>query len=133
MFTEKPELAKQIVNQVMESFIKNNISVNRLEAKVAGEFIENQIPQARKNLEEAAENLRIFKATNQIIDLARETEGTVLTINSLNNELNQSRSELADLKARESELRSQLNLPGNLAVDITSSQVSGVQQVLEQL
>ncbi|NJM20769.1 MAG: polysaccharide biosynthesis tyrosine autokinase [Richelia sp. RM2_1_2] len=131
--SEKPELAKQIVNQVMESFIKNNISVNRLEAKVAGEFIENQIPQARKNLEEAAENLRIFKATNQIIDLARETEGTVLTINSLNNELNQSRSELADLKARESELRSQLNLPGNLAVDITSSQVSGVQQVLEQL
>ncbi len=130
---EKPELAKQIVNQVMKSFIENNISVNRSQAKAAGEFIQKQIPRARKNLEEAAENLRRFKATNQIIDLQQETEGTVSTINHLNDQLNEARSELADLKARESELRSQLNLPGNLATDITSSQVPGVQQVLEQL
>ncbi|MEL6162359.1 MAG: polysaccharide biosynthesis tyrosine autokinase [Cyanobacteria bacterium J06628_3] len=131
--SEKPELAKKIVDQVMKSFIKNNINVNRSEASAAGEFIKNQIPQARKNLEKRAENLRFFKAQNQIIDLEHETEGTVSTINKLNDELNQARSELADLKARENELRTQLNLPGNLAVDITTSQVPGVQEVLTQL
>ncbi|MBE9213301.1 polysaccharide biosynthesis tyrosine autokinase [Plectonema cf. radiosum LEGE 06105] len=131
--SENPEQAKEIVNQVMKSFIKNNISVNRSEANAAGTFIQSQIPQARKNLEEAAENLRKFKATNQVIDLTRETEGTVLTINNLNNQLSQARSEFADLQAKESELRTQLNLPGSLAIDITSSQVPGVQEVLEQL
>ncbi|MEO1429937.1 MAG: polysaccharide biosynthesis tyrosine autokinase [Cyanobacteria bacterium J06633_8] len=131
--SEKPELAKKIVNQVMKSFIKNNINVNRSEASAAGEFIQKQIPQARKNLEEKAENLRSFKAKNRIIDLEQETSGTVLTINKLNDELNQARSELANLRARESELRTQLNLPGNLAVDITSSQVPGVQEVLREL
>ena len=131
--SEKPELAKKIVNQAMKSFIKNNINVNRLEARAAGEFIQGQIPQALKSLEQKAENLRRFKSTNQIIDLEQETGGTVLTINKLNDELNLARSELADMQARETELRSQLNLPGNLAVDITSSQVPAVQEVLQQL
>lgn len=131
--SEKPELAKKIVNQAMKSFINNNISVNRSEANAAGEFILKQIPQAHKDLEKKSEYLRLFKATNQIIDLEKETEGIVLTINNLNDGLNEARSELADLKAKEAELRSQLNLPGNLAVDITSSQVPGVQEVLKEL
>ncbi|MGB6295050.1 MAG: polysaccharide biosynthesis tyrosine autokinase [Rivularia sp. (in: cyanobacteria)] len=131
--SEKPELAKKIVDQAMKSFIKNNIAVNRLEARTAGKFIQNQIPDALKRLEQKAENLRKFKSTNQIIDLQQETTGTVSTINKLNDELNQARSELAEMQARETELRSQLKLPENLAVDITSSQVPAVQEVLEQL
>jgi capsular exopolysaccharide synthesis family protein len=131
--SEKPELAKKIVDQAMKSFIKNNIAVNRLEARTAGKFIQNQIPDALKRLEQKAENLRKFKSTNQIIDLQQETTGTVSTINKLNDELNQARSELAEIQAREIELRSQLKLPENLAVDITSSQVPAVQEVLEQL
>lgn len=131
--SEKPELAKKIVDQAMKSFIKNNIAVNRLEARTAGKFIQNQIPDALKRLEQKAENLRKFKSTNQIIDLQQETTGTVSTINKLNDELNQARSDLAEIQAREIELRSQLKLPENLAVDITSSQVPAVQEVLEQL
>ena len=131
--SEKPELAKKIVNQAMKSFIQNNIGINRLEARTAGRFIQNQIPDALRILEQKAENLRRFKSKNQIIDLQQETSGTVSTINKLNDELNLARSELADMQARETELRSQLKLPENLAVDITSSQVPAVQEVLQQL
>ncbi len=129
-----PQLAKTVVNQVMKSYIANNIVSNRAEATAAGTFIEKQLPRAKAELDQAAEELRQFKAQNKVIELKEETSGTVKTLTSLDEELNNSRSLLADSSAQEIEIRRQLNLPQDKAVDITSlSQIPGVQQVLAEL
>ncbi|MBD6619941.1 polysaccharide biosynthesis tyrosine autokinase [Komarekiella sp. 'clone 1'] len=132
--SEDPKMATDIVNEVMNSYIANNIITNRSEAIAAGTFIQKQLPRAKIELDMAAEALRRFKTQNQVIDLQEETSGTVKAILALDEELNNARSQLADLSTQEKQIRRQLNLKEGQAVDITSlSQASGVQEVLAEL
>jgi polysaccharide biosynthesis transport protein len=132
--SEDPKMATEIVNEVMKSYIANNIITNRSEAIAAGTFIQKQLPWAKTELDMAAEALRRFKTQNQVIDLQEETSGTVKAILALDEELNSARSQLADLSTQEKQIRRQLNLEEGQAVNITSlSQASGVQEVLSEL
>ncbi|MBE9035697.1 GumC family protein [aff. Roholtiella sp. LEGE 12411] len=132
--SEDPKMATEIVNEVMKSYIANNIITNRSEAIAAGTFIQKQLPRAKTELDMAAEALRRFKTQNQVIDLQEETSGTVKAILALDEELNSARSQLADLSTQEKQIRRQLNLDEGQAVNITSlSQASGVQEVLSEL
>lgn len=132
--SEDPKLAIKIVNQVMKSYIASNILNNRSEAIAAGAFIRKQLPQAKRDLELATEELRQFKVHNKIVDLKEEANGTVQTIRALDEELNSVRSQVADLITQEKEVRRQLNLPADRAIDIASlSQIAGVQEVLVDL
>lgn len=132
--SEDSKLAAVIVNQVMRSYIASNILSNRSEAIAAGAFIKKQLPQAKIDLDLAAETLHQFKVQNRIVDLKEEANGTVQTILALDEELNSVRSQVADLSTQEKEVRRQLNLPADKAIDITSlSQIAGVQEVLVEL
>ncbi|MEL6166078.1 MAG: lipopolysaccharide biosynthesis protein, partial [Cyanobacteria bacterium J06628_3] len=132
--SEDPEMAKKIVNQVMESYIQNNIKSNRFKATAAGGFVEQQLPRTIAELEKAAEDLREFKLRNNIIELKRETSAAVDSLTKIDEELSKAQSQFADISAREAKVRNQMNLPEDLAVDITSlSQITGVQKLLAQL
>ncbi|NEU75018.1 polysaccharide biosynthesis tyrosine autokinase [Hassallia byssoidea VB512170] len=132
--SDNPESAKAIVDQVMKSYIANNILSNRTQAISAGGFIEKELPRAKAQLEKAAEALREFKLKNQILELAEETRASVKNISDVENELAKARSELADASAQEIQIRRQMNLPVDQAVDITSlSQIPAVQGLLAEL
>ncbi len=131
--SEDPVLAKAVVNQTMKAYIDDNTQRNRLEASGAAESIQEQVRTAKRELNEAAEALRRFKAKNKIINLQEETSGTVKNITKVDEEINTVRSELADLTAREQQIRRQLKVADN-SVDIASlSDNEGVQGVLKQL
>ncbi|MGD1914046.1 MAG: GumC family protein [Rivularia sp. (in: cyanobacteria)] len=130
----KPELAIKVVNGVMEAYIKDNIYSNRSKAIAAGSFIEKQLPAAKKKLDKVTEELRSFKQKNKIVALEEETRESVELINEIDKELANAKSEFAEVSARENEVSSQVNLPLNEAIDLTSlSQVKGVQEVLSEL
>ncbi|MEM6753180.1 MAG: polysaccharide biosynthesis tyrosine autokinase [Cyanobacteria bacterium P01_C01_bin.38] len=130
----KPQLAIKVVNNVMEAYIKRNINTNRSEAVAARSFIENQLPSAEKELRNATRGLRDFKQKNQVIELKEETIKAVQIIHEIDKELAEAQSDFAETRARENEVSSQVNLPLNRAIDITSlSQVKGVQEVLDEL
>lgn len=132
--SENPEMAKKIVNQVMESYMKKNIKNNRSKATAAGEFVEQQLPRTKAELEKAAEALRQFKLQSNIIELKRETSAAVDTLTRIDEDLSRARSQFADISAQEIQIRNQINLPQELAVDITSlSQIPGVQRLLAEL
>ncbi|NMG07241.1 polysaccharide biosynthesis tyrosine autokinase [Brasilonema sp. UFV-L1] len=129
-----PELAASVVNQVMKSYIEKNIQFNQTQVLAAGKFLEKQLPQARLELNQAAEGLREFKTRNKIIELPEEASAAVQNLAQIDNEINQTRAALADMIAREEKMRTQLNLAGEQAVEITSiSQIPGVQEVLSEL
>ncbi|KST62308.1 GumC family protein [Mastigocoleus testarum] len=131
--SEDPVLAKAVVNQAMNAYIDDNTQRNRLEASGAAESIQEQVRTAKRELNEAAEALRRFKAKNKIINLQEETSGTVKNITKIDEEINTVRSELADLTAREQQIRRQLKVADS-SVDIASlSENEGVQGVLKQL
>ncbi|MEM1391928.1 MAG: polysaccharide biosynthesis tyrosine autokinase [Cyanobacteria bacterium P01_H01_bin.150] len=132
--SENPEMAKKIVNQVMKSYINKNIKSNRSKATAAGGFVEQQLPRTVAELEKAAEDLRQFKLQNNIIELKRETSAAVDTLTRIEEDLSKAQSQFADISAQETQIRNQMNLPEELAVDITSlSQAPGVQKLLTQL
>lgn len=131
--SEDPVLAKAVVNQAMKAYIDDNTKRNRLEASGAGEFIKEQARTAKKELNDAAEALRAFKAKNKVINLEQETSGTVKNITNVDQEINTARSELADLTAQEQQIRRQLKV-NDSSVDVASlSENEGVQDVLKQL
>ncbi len=131
--SEDPVLAKKIVNKAMKAYIDENTERNRSEATGAGKFIKDQLLTATRELNEAAEALRRFKAKNKIINLKEETSGTVKNLTKIDEEINSVRSELADLSAQEKQIRRQLNVTDN-SVDVASlSENEGVQGVLKQL
>ena len=131
--SEDPALAKEVVNQAMKAYIAANTERNKSDAEGAGKFITNQLRTAKEELHAAAEALRRFKARNKIINLKEETSGTVKNIISIEDELNNAKSQLADLNAQEMQIRRQLKVADS-SVDVASlSQNEGVQDVLKQL
>ncbi|MBP5975357.1 polysaccharide biosynthesis tyrosine autokinase [Brasilonema sp. CT11] len=129
-----PELTASVVNQVMKSYVAKNIEFNRTQVVAAGEFIKKQIPQARSELNQAAEALREFKTRYKIIELSEEASAAVQNEASIDEQINQAKAALADTSAQEEKIRTQLNLAGSQAVEITSiSQIPGVQEVLSEL
>jgi polysaccharide biosynthesis transport protein len=132
--SENPELAASVVNQLMKSYVANNIQSNRVQVFAAGEFIKKQLPYARAELDRSAEALRQFKIQYKIIQLPEEASAAVQNLGQIDQEINQARAALADVSAQEAKMNSQLNLAGDQAVEVTSiSQIPGVQEVLSEL
>ncbi len=132
--SEKPELAASLVNQVMQSYLQNNIQSNNSQVLAAGEFIKQQLQLSQQELERTAEAVRKFKNINKIIELPEEASAAISNIAKLDEEINQSRAMLADVSAQEVQVGNQLNLQRKQAVKITSlSQIPGVQDVLGEL
>ncbi len=128
--SDNPNLAAAVVNQVMESYVESNIQSNRAEAQSAGKFIEQQLPRARAELEKSAEELRKFRTQNQIANLPEEAKTTVESIAKLTDELNSTQAELAQVTSQMGQLRSQMNISSEQAVDISTP---GVQDAITEL
>ncbi|HEY9881935.1 MAG TPA: polysaccharide biosynthesis tyrosine autokinase [Leptolyngbyaceae cyanobacterium] len=129
-----PIEAAKVVNQIMDSYVRFNIQMNRSEASAAREFVERQIPKAEADVERAAEALRQFKSKNQVVALEVETNATVEAVNNLNTQINTSRAQLADAETRVSGLRSQLGMSTEQALLLDKlSQSPGIQQTLTDL
>jgi polysaccharide biosynthesis transport protein len=132
--SEKPELSASLVNEVMQSYVKNNIQSNSSQVLAAGEFIKQQLQLSQQELERTAEAVRKFKNKNKIIELPQEASAAISNISQLDGEINQSRAMLADVSAQETQVGNQLNLQRKQAIKITSlNQIPGVQDVLGEL
>jgi polysaccharide biosynthesis transport protein len=135
---DNPEIASSVVNKLMDVYVANNLANSRSEAVSAGKFIELQIPQAKIELDKAAEGLRSFKTLNQIISLKEESESTVKIIEELSNKLNEARGQLADVASQQAEVRLSANIPRDRTVaqtvNVSSLSVNpGVQGTLTEL
>lgn len=132
--SEKPKLSASLVNQVMQSYVQNNIQSNSSQVLSAAEFIKQQLQLSQQELERTAEAVRKFKNKNKIIELPQEASVAISNIAQLDEEINQSRAMLADVSAQEVQVGNQLNLQRKQAVKITSlSQIPGVQDALGEL
>jgi polysaccharide biosynthesis transport protein len=131
---EDPELAAQIVNQLIKIYISNNIETNRAEAVAARKFIWKEIPGTEASVQAAESTLRKFKEQNKIINL--ESEGTlaVRTIADLEQQISQAQAQLVNVTARSQSLQNQANIDSQQSVSLASlSQIPGIQEVLTQL
>jgi capsular exopolysaccharide synthesis family protein len=127
------EEAAGVINDLMNSYLDNNIRTNRAEATAAKDFLRKQLPQIEKTVVEAEAALRQFKDKNQVVSLAEEAKVGVEGLRDLSEEITKAQAELAGAKSRSVGLQSQLELTTRQAVKLsTVSQSPGVQQVLTE-
>lgn len=129
-----PQTAPVVVNALMKAYIENNVETNREEAIAARLFIAGQLPQTESAVSDAEANLREFKEKNGVIALDQEATQAVSDIGDLDTQIDQARTELANVNARLLELERQLGMGLETAIELnTLSQSSGVQDVLTEL
>ena len=131
---QNPEKAAEIVNTVIEQYIKQNVVANQEEAQTARKFLFEQLPKAESSVRTAELQLRRFKEKHQIIVLQEEANAAVGTITKLEEQISQVQAQLAHVTARLANLRAQAQVePQQAVISAELSQTPGVQKVLAQI
>ncbi|NET50305.1 MAG: lipopolysaccharide biosynthesis protein, partial [Merismopedia sp. SIO2A8] len=111
-----PELAATVVNQTIDSYQENNITTKQDEAIAARRFIVDQLPNTEAAVEEAEAALLRFKERNQVVALGEESLETIKAMQLLENDIAQTRAQLATVTARSQELQAQLGMTPEVAL-----------------
>jgi len=132
--SRQPEEAIEIVNTIMEIYLKNNILTNRSEAVAAREFIDAQLPKVEESVRKSASALRNFKEQNKIVDLQQEAQSTVAAIDNLNQEIGATRAAIEKNRGLATELQKKIGMSSEEAlVRKTLNESVAFQEVFEEL
>jgi len=128
-----PELSAVIVNQLMATYLQENVQSNRAETSAAREFVASQLPRTEATVQQADQALREFREQNGIIELEDETRAAVAIISSLEQQIADAKAQVSSSTARVQELQASVGLDSQRAVALASlNQSAGVQDVLNQ-
>jgi polysaccharide biosynthesis transport protein len=128
-----PRESAAIVNVLMQSYLDNNIRVNRAEATAARKFITKQLPDVEARVAAAEVDLQRFKEANQVVDLEEEAKVAVSDLSKLSEAATQAQAQLGDVSSRSQSIQAQIGLTPSQAVTLTTlSQSASAQEVLKQ-
>jgi polysaccharide biosynthesis transport protein len=129
-----PEKAAQIVNTLIQVYLEQNVTFRRTQATAAHNFLEKQVPKAELVVRKAEAELAEFKEKNKIVSLQEEATKSVEVISELQKQINQTKSQLADVIAQSEQMRQQLGMDSQQAIVMTSlNQSAGVQDILKEV
>jgi len=142
-YTDKdPQLARDIVQSLLNIFVENNLGRNREDLEMARRFIEEQIRSYEKQLEEAEARLAKFKQRNMTI--TTNQSGYLKELDQAKAQLALEENQLRDAKLRRETIQQELKaIPRFLPTDTagaslgpssnTDIQILELQKVLEDL
>jgi polysaccharide biosynthesis transport protein len=130
-----PELAKDVVEKIMQVYIRDDQKNQRREAAAARTFVGQELPKIETEVRRAENDLRIFKEKFDVVDLGAEATKSVETITNLNREITSASAQLA---AETSRLEGLKNLFGGKDAQSTIqsglvSESPGLQKSLKEL
>ncbi len=132
--SKDPTVAALVANQLMNTYVNNNLWANRFTAISAGNFITGQLPLVKASVNRAALALRSFKEKYRITDLEQTKTLVAQDIDKLQNQVDTVENQLADLNSRSRGLQQQLGMNSQEALARSSvSQSLAVQGVLADL
>jgi tyrosine-protein kinase Etk/Wzc len=88
-----PESIKQQVNEIANVYVRQNVERKSAEAQQTLEFLDEQLPIVRQNMEAAELALNTYRLEKGSIDLPLETQTILQTIVSLEGQINELRQE----------------------------------------
>ncbi|MEO0769083.1 MAG: polysaccharide biosynthesis tyrosine autokinase [Cyanobacteria bacterium J06649_4] len=129
-----PELSAAVVNQIMDSYIKANVSSQRSEVMAARRFLEDELPRAQAEAENLSEALKLFNETNGVIALPEEAGATVSAIANIDSQISQTQVALVEAQTQAEQIVQQLGMTSQQARDLaTINQSPAVQEALAEL
>jgi tyrosine-protein kinase Etk/Wzc len=88
-----PESIQQQVNEIANVYVRQNVERKSAEAQQTLEFLDEQLPIVRQNMEAAELSLNSYRLEKGSIDLPLETQTILQTIVSIEAQLNELRQE----------------------------------------
>jgi tyrosine-protein kinase Etk/Wzc len=118
-----PDLAAFLTNTIAREYYKQSLQISRGEITEVRQFLEEQLSNTQKELQQAEEALRIYKEREKVAALPEETEELVKQLASFESLYNEAKTEFESNQKRLSYMQSQLSeRKSHLVEDI--SQVS---------
>ncbi|MGD1854738.1 MAG: GumC family protein [Leptolyngbyaceae cyanobacterium] len=131
---DDPQLAAQVVNELMRLYALFIEQEQKAEIVAAKTFVDEQLPRLKADLNFASRALEQFKAENQVVALDRQAAEITTLLTGLDQQLNDTLVSLTAVDAQAADLSEQLNVDVQDAINLsTLNEASGVQEVLEQL
>ncbi|VEP14359.1 Capsular exopolysaccharide biosynthesis protein [Hyella patelloides LEGE 07179] len=129
-----PIQASQVVNTLMDVYIKNQVRSNQAETENADSFVTTQIPQVEDKLKQNESILQEFRTKHKIVDLQEEKKVLVAELGTLNRQIATTGSQLKGTQAQTASLQKQLGLSLNQAIAVSQLGNSPtVQSILTEL
>ena len=127
-----PKFAALVVNQLMKTYINNNLSATRATATAARQFITAQLPKVTENAVSADLALRRFKEKHNITDLAATKEALTKNMERIESQIGSVEAQLSDQESRSKALQTELGMSSRQAKIVSSLRQSPlVQGMLE--
>ena len=132
--TDDPKDSAEVVNRLMEIYVRKQIRSNQSEPATAREFINRQLPEIETKVQSAESELEKFRTENKIVDLAEEQKAIVQDLGTINRDLADIGANYQGTKAQTAAIQNQLGL--NLNQAISANQLGNtplVQSTLSEL
>lgn len=94
---DNPELITNIIDSISNNYLSQNIARRAAQDAKSLEFLSNQLPKVRNDLDVAEDKLNEYRRKNDSVDLSLEAKSVLEQIVNVDNQLN-------DLTFRESEI-----------------------------
>jgi tyrosine-protein kinase Etk/Wzc len=95
-----PMLAKHVLQEVSNAYVRQNVARNSAEAAKRLEFVKAQLPKVRDELTKAQQALTAFQAQTQTLDVGVQNQALLNQSVALETNINQLRIQQADLASR---------------------------------
>ncbi|MBW4525077.1 MAG: polysaccharide biosynthesis tyrosine autokinase [Phormidium tanganyikae FI6-MK23] len=132
--SKDPTEAANVVNKLMDLYLKRNMLSNRAEATAARNFLEKQFPETEGRVQKASEALAQFKQQNRFVSADDEAKAFSANLQKLEGNISEAQALLSNSQARAASLQRQLNIEPKKGITLSAlSQSPGVQKPLEEL
>lgn len=95
-----PLLAAAVLEHITESYVRQNMKRTSAEAEKSLQFVQEQLPKIRKELEEAQTALNAFQEENSVVNSEMQTQALLNQLVAANSSIMQLRVQQAELDGR---------------------------------
>ncbi|QJD58685.1 polysaccharide biosynthesis tyrosine autokinase [Pseudomonas sp. gcc21] len=96
----KPEHAMRTLDEVSRLYVRQNVERKSAEAQQSLEFLQDQLPQVRRDLERAEEALNAYQASAGSVDISIETQSYLSQVVELETAISELRLRQEELQRR---------------------------------
>ncbi|SEV93084.1 polysaccharide biosynthesis tyrosine autokinase [Luteibacter sp. 329MFSha] len=95
-----PDLAQQVLTQISTAYVRQNVERNSAEAASQLQFVKEQLPKVRQELDRAQAAMNAFQTRSHAVDLSMQTKGLLDQIVAVENNIQQLHLQEADIDRR---------------------------------
>jgi tyrosine-protein kinase Etk/Wzc len=95
-----PVLAQQVMDHITKAYVRQNVERNSAEAASQLQFVKDQLPKVRGELDRAQSAMNAFQTRSHAVDISMQTKGLLDQIVGVENSIQQLHMQQADIDRR---------------------------------